>query len=449
MKKIFISFALVLASFAAQSQNWTSLFNGKDLTGWHQVTGVGEYTVRNHAITGTTHKVGGGNSFLATDGKYSDFILEFQFRMEDGAGNSGVQFRSHRKDNGIVTGWQYEIDNGKERRFTGGLYNEAGLGWAYKLTFNDPARSAFRMGKWNKGRIEAVGNSIRTFVNGVECSNLLTDVDPEGFIALQVHQVGDETSFGKSVQWRRIRICTENVEKYITPEDKDVHQVNWLPNTLTPGQKAEGWKLLFDGRSLDGWRSVSSPDAPTGRWTVKDGMLQVNCPGEDNNKRGTDLITVDKYENFWLSVEFRIGEKVNSGIKYFINPGLYGRGNDSVGCEFQVLDDVRHPDAKLGKNGNRTIASLYDLIPSDKSDAWFNLGQWNTAWIIVRGAHVEHWLNGSKVLEYERDTEEFKEIVAGSKFAGFKDFGTHKSGHILLQDHNDFAQYRSIMIKEL
>lgn len=449
MKKTLISLALVLASFAGQGQNWTPLFNGKDLTGWHQAVGVGEYTVQKHTITGTTHQVGGGNSFLVMDARYSDFILEFQFRMEEGAGNSGVQFRSHIKDNGLVSGWQYEIDNSAKRRFTGGLYNEAGLGWAYKLTFNDPARSAFKMGKWNKGRIEAIGNSIRTFVNGVECSNLLTDVDRDGFIGLQVHQVGDESTFGKTVQWRRIRICTENVEKYATPEDKTVRQINWLDNELTEAQKADGWKLLFNGKNLDGWRSVSSPDAPVGRWIVRDGILQVNNPSEDNKKRGTDLITVDKYENFWLSVEFRIGEGVNSGIKYFINPGLYGRGNDSVGCEFQVLDDVRHPDAKLGRDGNRTIASLYDIIPSDKSDAYFNLGQWNTAWVIVRGSHVEHYLNGSKVVEYDRDSEAFKDLVAGSKFKGFKGFGTHKTGHILLQDHNDFAQYRNIMIKEL
>lgn len=436
---------MVLAAVAGQAQNWTSLFNGKDLTGWHQASGVGEYSVQNKAITGVTHKTGGGNSFLITDAKYSDFILELQFKVEVGAGNSGIQFRSHQTEQGRVTGWQFEIDDKTNRRFTGGLYNEGNRGWAYKMTFNDAARSSFKPGKWNKARIEAIGNSIRTFVNGVECANLITDYDKEGFIGLQIHGVNNEATFGKLIQWRKIRICTENVEKYATPANKSVHQVNWLNNELTEAQKADGWKLLFNGKNLDGWRGLNAPDAPTGRWVVRDGILQVNNPQEDNKKPGTDLITVDKYENFWLSVEFRIGNAVNSGIKYFINPEVL----KNVGCEYQVLDDVRHPDAKLGKNGNRTIASLYDIKPSDKSDAWFNLGQWNTAWIIVRGNHVEHYLNGTKVVEYDKDSEEFKALVAASKFNGYKQFGTFTSGHILLQDHNDFAEYRNVMIKVL
>lgn len=450
MKKFLLSAGLILACAVSQGQNWTSLFNGKDLTGWHQAVGKGEYTVQNKAITGTTHTTGGGNSFLVTDAKYSDFILEFQFRMEEGAGNSGLQFRSNISEKtGRVCGYQFEIDNSLKRRFTGGLYEEGDRGqWFYKLSMNNPARDAAKMGKWNKCRIEAVGNHIRTFVNGVECADLLVDWENEGFFGLQVHQVSDESTFGKCVQWRKIRICTENIEKYLTPANKNVPQVNYLANTLTERQKADGWKLLFDGKTMDGWQSINGPSAPT-RWIVKDGILQVNNPDMERTRFGSDLITTEKYENFWLSVDFKIGQGVNSGIKYFINPGLYGGGNASVGCEFQVLDDVRHPDAKAGKNGNRTIASLYDIIPSDKSDMWFNLGQWNTAWVIVRGAHVEHWLNGTKVVEYDRDTDEFKAKVAESKFKGFEGFGTHKTGHILLQDHNDYAQYRNIMIKEL
>lgn len=162
-----------------------------------------------------------------------------------------------------------------------------------------------------------------------------------------------------------------------------------------------------------------------------------------------DIITEKEYGNFWLSVDFKIGKAANSGIKYFIRPGLYGKGNDSVGCEFQVLDDNAHPDAKNGRDGNRTLASLYDIIPSDKTDMWFNLWQWNTAWIIVRDNHVEHWINGTKVVEYDRDSEAFKQAVKDSKFKNFPGFGTHSAGHILFQDHNDFAQYRNVMIKEL
>ena len=451
MKKMLLCAGMLIACVAAQGQTWTSLFNGKDLTGWHQATGQGVYTVKNHAITGTTYTLGGGNSFLVTDAKYSDFILEFEFRMQDGAWNSGFQFRSHVSEStGHVCGYQFEIDHSPIRRFTGGLYEEGDdAQWFYKLSFNEEARNAVKKGKWNKARIECVGTHIRSFVNGIECADLFVDVEKEGFFGLQVHQVHDESTFGKAVQWRKIRICTEDIEKYLTPENTSVHQVNWIPNTLSERQKADGWQLLFDGKTFDGWRCISFKDGSKGRWVVSDGALQVNKPGEDNRKAASDLITEDNYENFWLSVDFKIGTGANSGIKYFIKPGYYGAAASSVGCEYQVLDDVNHPDAKAGRDGNRTVASLYDIIPSDKSNMWFNLGQWNTAWIIVRGAHVEHWLNGTKVVEYDRDSDEFRELVKLSKFNGFEGFGTHEQGHILLQDHNDHAQFRNIMIKKL
>ena len=448
MKKILFAI-LGIVALSACGPKWEPLFNGKDLGGWHQATGQAVYTVEDGCIAGTTFTEGGGNSFLVTDAFYSDFILEFEYKMEEGAGNSGVQFRSFINDRERVQGYQFELDPNQKRQFTGGIYEE-NINWLYKTTWNPAAKGADRPGKWNKARIEAVGNSIRTFVNGVEVSNLLADLYSEGFFGLQVHSTRDADHFGKKVLWRKIRICTEDVEKHLTPDNKAVHQVNWIANTLSERQKEEGWQLLFDGESSNGWRSARGPEFPVEGWTVGDGMLKVWENGGAESTHGGDIITVDQYENFWLSVDFKLTKGANSGIKYFVRPDLYNVVEASaIGCEFQLLDDKHHVDATLGIDGNRTLGSLYDLITADKSGAWYNAGQWNTAWVKVEGDHVEHWLNGVKILEYERNCQMFNALVQCSKYKNWENFGNHRQGHILLQEHGNEVFYRNVMIKVL
>ena len=176
-------------------------------------------------------------------------------------------------------------------------------------------------------------------------------------------------------------------------------------------------------------------------------MLQVWENGGAESTHGGDIITVDQYENFWLSVDFKLTKGANSGIKYFVRPDLYNVVEASaIGCEFQLLDDKNHPDAHLGVNDNRTLGSLYDLIKADKSDAWYNAGQWNTVWVKVEGDHVEHWLNGSKILEYERNNQMFNALVQCSKYKNWENFGNHKKGHILLQEHGNEVFFRNVML---
>ncbi|MBQ2173266.1 MAG: DUF1080 domain-containing protein [Bacteroidales bacterium] len=429
---------------SAGAQEWENLFNGKNLKGWKQVTGTAQYKAQDGVLVGTAtaSKV---NSFLATTKNYGDFILEFDFLTE--GINSGVQIRSHKdKERGLVYGYQFEIDP-SPRAWSGGLYDEARRLWLYRMTENEPAKKAYKEG-WNSARIEAVGNSIRTWVNGIPCTNLLDEADKDGFIALQVHVV-DKAHEGARIMWKNIRILTKDVEKYCTPTIAPV--VNNLNNVLTKEEIAQGWKLLFNGENSEGWQSARNLGTfPSEGWTIQDGILSVNKGDGGESTGGGDIITTRRYRNFALKVEFKLTPGANSGIKYFVDPETNKGAGSAIGCEFQVLDDKLHPDAKLGVKGNRTMGSLYDLIPAPKGE-WENytIDGWQRALIIVNGKHVEHWLNGHKLLEYERDNQMWNALVAYSKYKDWPNFGNAAEGYILLQDHGDNVSYRNVKILEL
>lgn len=215
-------------------------------------------------------------------------------------------------------------------------------------------------------------------------------------------------------------------------------------NTLTQKEKEEGWKLLFDGKTTEGWRGYNQESFPERGWEVKDGMLTVLVDGG-----GGDIITTEVYEDFILKLEWRVAKGGNSGIFYHAleQPGeaIYWSAP-----EIQILDNENHPDANMGKNGNRKASSLYDLIPADPQNAR-PYDEWNQIEIVVRdnGAHVEHWMNGEKVVEYERWTPEWYEMLRNSKFNPHPEFGAAHQGYIGLQDHGDRVNFRNIRIKEL
>ena len=217
-------------------------------------------------------------------------------------------------------------------------------------------------------------------------------------------------------------------------------------NILTQNEIKDGWKLLFDGGTSTGWMNARSKMFPATGWEIKDGMLTVN-PATKAANGGGDIVTVNKFKNFELSIDFMYTKGANSGIKYFVDIESGNGSLASIGCEYQVLDDLNHPDAKAGINGNRTLAGLYDLIPP-KNVKDNGIDNWNTALIIVKGNKVQHWLNGQMTLEYERGNEKWKELVATSKFKTSPGFGEVKEGRILLQDHGNFVSFKNIKIKE-
>ncbi len=208
---------------------------------------------------------------------------------------------------------------------------------------------------------------------------------------------------------------------------------------LTKKEQREGWQLLFDGTTFKGWKKANGQPFPEKGWVIGNGVLRTDTAAG----RGGDIVTDELFTNFELVLDFKIAPGANSGIKYFLFP------NSSLGCEFQILDDELHPDAKLGIDGNRKQGGLYDLIAPDATKKDNPPGEWNQARIIAKGNHVEHWLNGKKTVEYDRDSPAFKSLVAGSKYKNSKGFGEAIQSPILLQDHGNTVSFRNIRIRKL
>lgn len=444
-----------LCGTALAADSWTPLCNGTNLDGWIRRGGKATYAVENGCIVGTS-TLNTANTFLCTPRDYADFILEYEFKVDPKL-NSGVQIRSQCFDQpteftwagktikvpaGRVHGYQIEIDPepAKDRWWSAGIYEEGARGWLYPgslggtaKVFTDQGRKLFKQNDWNKVRVEAIGDSLKTTFNGTPCASIIDSRVATGFIGLQVHGIGnDKAKEGTQVRWRNLRIME------VTPA---------APNTLNAAEQADGWSLLWDGKTNNGWRSARSPEFPKSGWAMKEGELSVNETGGGEAAAGGDIITCDKFSDFELVVDFKITPGANSGIKIFVDPSLNKAAGSSLGPEFQILDDAKHPDAKLGRNGNRTIGSLYDLIPAPADKKVMPVGEWNHARIRSAGKHVTYWLNGVKTVEFERGSKAWRDVVATSKFKPIPGFGESEAGHILLQDHGNQVHFRNIKIK--
>ena len=453
MKKYFVTIFIfcVSATLFAQ-QKWTKLFDGKTLNGWKKVAGNADYQIEDGAIVGLTVP-NTPNTFLITDKEYGDFTLELEVKIEDSTSNSGIQFRSQYDPNGNngkgkVFGYQYELDP-SSRRWTAGVYDEGRRDWLYPLSLNAAAQDMLELHIYNKVKIVCAGNEIRTWINGKPAAYVVDDVDKKGIIALQVHAIGKPEMAGKKIYWKNIRI-QEGVKNPAKGFSSSIYAVNTNANALSNAEKQNGWKLLFDGKTSAGWTGAYKTAFPEKGWEIKDGELSVIPSGGGESTNGGDIVTTDQYSAFDLSFDFKLAPGANSGVKYFVTLSEKNSGS-AIGLEYQVLDDTLHPDAKLGRAGNRTLASLYDLIKAEKTSRFIHQpGKWNTGRVVVYpNNHVEHYLNGVKVLEYERGSKAFRDLVAISKYKDWVNFGEAKEGRILLQDHGNAVSYRSVKIKRL
>ncbi len=439
---------------ADPSGQWVSLFNGKDLDGWVQRGGNATYTVEGDSIVGTS-TVNTPNSFLCSAREYSNFILEYEFKI-DPLLNSGVQIRSnsYRTETEIVWegksikipaerfhGYQIEIDPDvtKDRWWSAGIYDESRRGWLYPgslggvaSVFSDQGRTLFKQGKWNKVRIEAIDDTIKTFLNGEARASIQDSLTASGFIGLQVHSIEDNKKAGTQVRWRNL--C--------------IQELSSNDNTLSADEIAMGWKLLWDGKTSKNWRGIKRLDFPPTGWEIKDGSLLINESGGGESSSAGDIITTEKFSNFELQLHFKITEGANSGIKTFVDPELNKGEGSAIGPEFQILDDEHHPDAKLGRDGNRTLGSLYDMQAAPATKRAMPIGTWNHARILSDDYHLTYWLNGKKTISIKRGSPEWRERVAASKYKIWPNFGELAEGHILLQDHGNMVFYKNIKIRD-
>lgn len=446
-----IALSIVNISIAQNNQGWTNLFDGKTLKGWKVLAGNATYTPENGEIVGRAVP-NTGNTFLVTEKEYGDFILELEVKIEGEKNNSGIQTRSHfdpagNNGKGKVFGRQVEIDPSR-RKWAGGIYDEARRLWLYPLSYNPAAQSAFKPDEYNKIKIECIGNETKTWVNDQPAAYVVDTLDSKGFIGLQVHAISDPSLEGKKTFFRNIRIKTNN----LTPSafDKNVFVANLQKNTLTQFEKEAGYRLLFNGKNRDGWKSAKGGAFPAKGWTIQNGVLSVQASEGHESANGGDIVTDEVFSAFDLSFFFKLTPGANSGVKYFVTLNEKTSGS-AIGLEYQLLDDTLHPDAKLGINGNRTLASLYDLIKADKKKNFLKpIGEWNIGRVVVYPDNkVEHYLNGEKVLEYQRGSEEYRKLVAISKYKVWENFGEAKEGHILLQDHGNAVSFMNIRIKPL
>lgn len=403
-----ICIAVFCGTVTAFSAEWINLFNGHSLDGWVQRGGKANYRIENGEIVGSTAP-NTANSFLCTAKDYANFILEVEYRV-DSRMNSGIQIRSHSLNsynNGRVHGYQVEIDP-SDRAWSAGIYDEARRGWLFDLKDRPEAQKAFKQNEWNKFRVEAIGDRIKTWINGVPAADLQDALTPSGFIALQVHGVGDKTEV-MEVRWRNVRL-------------QDLGQAKPLD--------------LLDGNALGGWEKANGQPV-TGGWRVENGVL-------NRTGRGGDIFTKLEYGDFEFNIEWKISHGGNSGIKYRVTK----YGNSLLGPEYQVLDDDVHPDGKL-REGRRTSGALYDLLACSTKTHPKPIGEWNQTKIVARGKRLEHWLNGELVLACDTGSKEFIDAVAASKFAKQDKFGQNPWGKIMLQDHGDEVSFRKMTILPL
>src|SRR5690348_9400931 len=224
-------------------------------------------------------------------------------------------------------------------------------------------------------------------------------------------------------------------------------------NTLTAAERAAGWRLLFDGRTLGGWRGLGYDSVPTAHWVVVDGTIKKVASGavpklpDGQPLNGGDLMTVETFGDFELTWEWKVTPGANSGLKYNVSEELSVKrapNHAALGFEYQILDDDRHVDGKLPSH---RAGALYDLIAPSRPTHVRPVGEWNQSRVIFRGRHGEHWLNGEKLLEFDLGTARMDSALAQSKFRSIPWFGERRRGHLVLQDHGDEVYFRNIKVR--
>ena len=430
-----LAIALLVSATAASAGEWITLFDGSstdNLRGYGRedfpadawdITEAGELKTNPE----------GTRVDLLTRERFGNYEIELEWKVTP-AGNSGIIYNvAEGPGASYITGPEMQVLD--DSRHPDGRYPDRQAGSLYALIKPSDKRVVNPVGEFNRARLVVNQGHVEHWLNG----ELIVEYDwrsPEiqegianskfnawadnfmtrnvGHVAIQHH--------GEEVWYRNIRI-------------RHLDESN---NRLSADEKADGWELLFDGQSTDKWRSARGDAFPEKGWAVEGGWLK-----HLDKAGGGDIVTKNRYEEFIFSWEWVVAPGANSGVKYFVVPE---RGT-SIGHEYQVIDDGAHADALRG--AKYQTAAFYDVFPPAEAKTLQPVGDFNRSTIVVEGNHVEHYLNGDLVNEYELGSEETLAAVQKSKFRNTDRFGTRVNGHILLQDHQDEVWYRNLKILDL
>jgi|GEM_PF-176522 len=353
------------------SVHWLPLIENNDLSQWKIVGGSSTYHIEDNVVIGTS-VASKMNTFLVSNKIYSDFIFETDVKADTNI-NSGIQFRSNLNNKGHVYGYQMEIDT-SDRAWSGGIYDQSRRGWIYNLTRNEACSKQFKVNDWNNYRIEAIGSSIKTFINNVPCSNIIDDKTAKGFIALQVHSAGKNMD-NKKIRWRNPKIITTDPKQHLLkiPENQNAPVFNYLTNKISKQEINEGWSLIP-------FASINKKPTPT------------------NN-----LVIDNPYSSFEFTLDFKLTHNLNAEINYL---------NTSETSVF-TFPLVNNSSFKMKDKTINSLGAIKGLVapknhsePNHNSMRFNKNGQWNRVRIVVQQTHknnfhIEHWLNNIKFAEYE------------------------------------------------
>lgn len=349
IRQYLVVLVVALLPFGVHAQSWTSLFAGKDLREF-QSRGQGDFKVQDGVIVGKTGK--GGHGWLCTRKEYGDFILELEVMAV--SGNSGVQIRSRFDSKERMVGYQIDVDP-SARAWSGGLYEQGRRGWLQNLEKNEPARKAFKAGEWNSYRIECIGDSIKSWVNGVPAADYIDSMDLSGIIALQVHS-------GKNVEVRFRNIRIQDLGRHI-------------------------WKPIWDGKTFKGWHEIGK-----GRWQLENGTIHgLHDPAE---KEFGHLVTDQVYGDFTVRVKY-LTTKGNSGLYFRIEE----KGASGV-SGFQAEIDPRQDAGGLYETNGRAWVSK---PTPEEVKKWFRPGEWNTMTVSAHSRRIVVDVNGFRTAELRDD----------------------------------------------
>ena len=364
---LFICFLFACKSdHVVQKKAIIHLLQDTSLSHMQKRGGNAVYELKDGILTGYS-KFGTPNTFLCTKDMYKDIILDFQVFIDPRL-NSGVQIRSDSvnvKGRETVAGLQVEIDP-SDRAWSGGIYEENRRGWIHSLAHNEKARKAFKNNTWNAYHIEAIGNSIRVWVNGINTTNLLDTASLAGLIGFQVHAIGDESKEGAKVQWKDIRLITSDFEKHRIPIQDSDPELNLLPNVLSERETEQGW--VIPNKDIVG-----------------------------NSKTAKRVTLANSEGDFELKLEYKVNKLEAAAIEY---------GQDLKGqpmLEYAILDDIHFKNPK--QNSQKTGGLLgkleaQNLSNPERDKPVRNFDQWSQVHIIYKNGDVQHYLNNSLVLDY-------------------------------------------------